>query len=132
MDIPPPSPTAAPSPTAGVGSLAATFNYVSAFQNLSERLDTISLDVQQMCLDHQEDMRTLTGNFHAYCDKQDQRFCELMAQQSEMFQFMRAHFPPLLQQPFLCCFSQFLVGLCFSALRCYCKLCWFILVFSMV
>ena len=46
MDIPPPSPTAAPSPTVGVGSSAALFDYASASQNLSKLLDTISLDVQ--------------------------------------------------------------------------------------
>ena len=66
IDIPPPSPTNALSSTAGIGSSAAPFDYASAFQTLSERLDTISLDVQQICLDHQEDMRTLIGDFHAY------------------------------------------------------------------
>ena len=45
MDIPPPSPSAAHFPTDGVGFSAALFNYASTFQNLSERLDTISLDV---------------------------------------------------------------------------------------
>ena len=44
MDIPPPSPTDAPSSIAGASSLAAPFDYASAFKNLSERLDTISLD----------------------------------------------------------------------------------------
>ena len=52
MDIPPPSHTTTPSPTAGSSSLAAPFNYASAFQNLSERFDIISLDVYQMRLDH--------------------------------------------------------------------------------
>ena len=46
MDIPPPSLIAAPSPTAGTGSSSALLDYSSAFQNLSEHLDTISLDVQ--------------------------------------------------------------------------------------
>ena len=66
MDIPPPSLTAAPSLIAGANSLVAPFDYVSAFQNLFERLDTISLNVQQMCLDYQEDMCTLTNNFQVY------------------------------------------------------------------
>ena len=52
MDIPPPSltiasPTAALSSTTGAGSSPASFDYASAFQNLSLRLDTISLDVVQ-------------------------------------------------------------------------------------
>ena len=51
MDIPPPSPTTVLSsflPTAGARSSSATFDYASALQNLSQGLDTISLDVQQM------------------------------------------------------------------------------------
>ena len=94
IDIPPPSLTAAPSSTTGVGSSATPFDYVNAFQNLSERLDTISPNIQQMRLDHQEDMRTLTGDFHAYQEEQDRCLHELLAQQSEMFQFMRTHLPP--------------------------------------
>ena len=46
IDTPPPSPMATPSRTIGVGSSAAPFYYVSAFQNLFECLDTIFLDVQ--------------------------------------------------------------------------------------
>ena len=91
MDIPPPSPTTAPSSTVGVGSSAAPFDYVNDFQNLSERLDTISLDAQQLRLDHQKDicrltrdMHTLTRDFHAYREEQDQRFRELLAQQADM------------------------------------------------
>ena len=38
-----PSPTAAPFPIAGAGSSAAPFDYASAFQNLSEGLETIPL-----------------------------------------------------------------------------------------
>ena len=53
-------------PIAGVGSLAASFDYASIFQNLSECLNTISLNVQQKSLDHQKDMLTLTGDFQAY------------------------------------------------------------------
>ena len=49
----------------GVGS-SEPFNYASAFQSINECLDTISLDVQQICLDHQEGMHTLTGEFHVY------------------------------------------------------------------
>ena len=73
MDIPPPSPTAPPSPppsTDGTGSSSAPPNW---YQHLSQRLDTISLDVQQLHQDHQEDMhllnadvRTLSRDFHAY------------------------------------------------------------------
>ena len=66
MDILSPSHTTAPSQTTGPSSLAGPLDYASAFQNLFERLDTISLDVQQMNLDQQEDMCTLTGNFQAY------------------------------------------------------------------
>ena len=46
LDIPPPSPTTAPSLTTSVGFSSAPFDYSSAFQNLSKHLDTISLDVQ--------------------------------------------------------------------------------------
>ena len=66
MDTPPHSPTVASSLTASVGSSAAPFDYANDFQNLCDRLDTISLDVQQLQLDHQEDMRTLIGDFQAY------------------------------------------------------------------
>ena len=73
MDIPPPSPTTtpspstiAPSPTPGAGSSSLSFNYANAFQDLSQRLDTISLHVQQLQLDHQEDMHTLNRDFYAY------------------------------------------------------------------
>ena len=50
MDIPHSSPTVASltivsSLTTGAGSLAALSDYASAFQNLFEHLDTISLDV---------------------------------------------------------------------------------------
>ena len=93
MDILPPSPTTALSLTIGAGSLVALLDYVSAFQNLTKCLDTISLDVQQMLLDHQEDMRTLTGNFQVY-EEHDRRSRELLAQQTDMFQFMHAHYPP--------------------------------------
>ena len=77
-EIPPPSPIAAPSSpslTAGAGASSsyASFNYASAFQNLSQHLDIISLDVQHLQLDHQKDMRllimdlcTLSGDFYAY------------------------------------------------------------------
>ena len=91
VDIAPPLPITAPSPTAGVGSLTTPFDYAIAFQHLFECLDTISLNVQQIRLDHQEDMHTLTSDFHAYREKQDRRFQKFMAQQSEMFQFMHTH-----------------------------------------
>ena len=67
MDIPPPSPIALaslhsphPAPTTTGGSSSAPPDW---YQRLSQRLDTISLDFQQMSLDyqqmhcdHQEDM----------------------------------------------------------------------------
>ena len=80
MDIPPLSPTVVSSLTVGTGSSAAPFDYASAFQNLSECLDTISLDVQQTRLNHQEDMCTLIGDFQAYRDEQDRYFHKLLAQ----------------------------------------------------
>ena len=59
MDIPPPSPTAPVSPhsppptTTAAGSSSAPPDW---YQRLSQCLDTMSLDVQQMHCDHQEDM----------------------------------------------------------------------------
>ena len=61
MDIPPTSPTGSLSLPIGVGFSVAPFNYASAFQNLYECLNTTSLNVQQMHLDHQD-----TNNFLAY------------------------------------------------------------------
>ena len=71
MDILPSSATDALSPTIvvsldGASFSAATFDYASVFQSLKEHLNTIFLDVQQMRLDHQEDICTLTSNFHVY------------------------------------------------------------------
>ena len=80
MDIPPFLPTVAPSPLVGIGSSATPFDYSSVFQNLCERLDRISFDIQQMRLNQQEDMCTFTGDFHAYREAQDRHFQELMAQ----------------------------------------------------
>ena len=101
MDIPPLSPTAAPSLTPGAGFSSTSFDYASALQDLFHHLDTISLDVQQLQLDHQEDMRiligdmcTLTGDFHAYREEQNRRLQELLAQQANMFQYIRSNFPP--------------------------------------
>ena len=61
MDIPPPSPTTSPSPHSPppapftvAGSSSAPPDW---YQRLSQHLDTMSLDVQQMHRDHQEDMR---------------------------------------------------------------------------
>ena len=63
MDIPPPSPvvpspTTMPSLTIGVGSSTTPFDYASAFQTFSERLDSISLDVQQIWLDDVQNLAT--------------------------------------------------------------------------
>ena len=77
MDIHPSSPTGALSPptppTAGVGSSSAPLDW---YQHLTQRLDTISLDMQ------------------AQAEENDRQFWELIAQQTEMFQFMRSHFRP--------------------------------------
>ena len=79
MEIPPPSPTtqmnvhsclliASPPPsTTDVGSSSALLNW---YQNLSQCLDTISLDIQQLQQDYQDDIRTLSK-------KQDRHFQEL-------------------------------------------------------
>ena len=65
------------SPTSASCS-ATPFDDANAFQSLIERLDTICLDVQELHLDYQEDMRTLTSDFHAYQEAQDGCYQELM------------------------------------------------------
>ena len=59
MDIPPTSLTDAPSPppTTSVGSSSAP---LGQYQNLSQHLDTISLDIQQLRQDDQDDIRALS------------------------------------------------------------------------
>ena len=61
MDIRPPSPTGAPSPptppTGRVGSSSAPPNW---YRNLSQLLDTMSLDIQQLQQNHQDDIRILS------------------------------------------------------------------------
>ena len=75
MDIPLPSPTTTPSPpsppplTTGVGSSSSLVDW---YQNLSQHLDNISLDIHQLQLDHQEDMHTLI-------EEQDRCFRKLLA-----------------------------------------------------
>ena len=82
MDIPPPSPTAPTSPHSLAHAHATDVRSSSAppnwYQRLSQRLDTMSLDYQQMHRNHQEDMReqacrlgALRHNklrFYASCD----------------------------------------------------------------
>ena len=112
MDIPPPSPTHAPlppPPTASAGSFAAPPDW---YQNLSQHLDTMSLNVQQLRQDHQDDIRILfekqDRRFRTLSEEQDRRLCtlveeqdhrfrEIMAQQADLAQFMRSQFPPPLQ-----------------------------------
>ena len=60
MDIPPTSLTDAPlpsPPTAGVGSSSAPPDW---YQNLSQHLNIISLNIQKLRKDHQDDIRTLS------------------------------------------------------------------------
>ena len=79
MNIPPTSPTDAPSPpppTAGAGSSSTSPDW---YQNLSQHLDTLSLDIQQMRLDHQYDMHTLS-------EEQDRRLRTLSKEQDQRFE----------------------------------------------
>ena len=75
MDIPPPSPTGAPSPstppTVGAGSSAAPPDW---YQNLPQRLDTLSLDIQELRQYHQDDI-------HILSEEQDRRFHTLSEEQ---------------------------------------------------
>lgn len=57
----------------------------SMFQSLNECLDTISLDVQQLRHDHEEDMQTFASNFCASQEAQDWSYQEFLAQYAEMF-----------------------------------------------
>ena len=73
MDIPPPSPRAAPSRPPTTGSSSAPPEW---YHDLSQRIDTLSLDMQ------------------ALSAEQDRRFDALEAQQAAMFEFLRSQFPP--------------------------------------
>ena len=98
MDIPPPSPIDAPSPpplTVGTCSSSTLPNW---YQNLSQHLDTISLDIQQLRQDHQDDIRSLSEEqdqrLCTLFEEQDCRFREIMAQQAELAQFMQSQYHP--------------------------------------
>ena len=72
MNIPLPSPAAALSPPPSTTGAKASSTPVDWYQNLSQHLVTISLDIQQLRLDHQEDMNSLF-------EEQDRHFRELFA-----------------------------------------------------
>ena len=59
MDISPTSLTNAPSPPPPTTSVGSSSAPPDQYQNLSQCLDTISLIIQQLQKDHQDDIRTL-------------------------------------------------------------------------
>ena len=105
MDIPPPSPTApayphvpTPAPPThrpGTGSSSTPPDW---YQSLSQRIDTIAVDIQQLHVDHQHDIRQLREahqlDIRQLSAEHDRRFREIMDHQTEMMAFMRSQYPP--------------------------------------